>query len=270
MTTSTADRFADFDSIDLAALNSKAEMLARIDNKYIISSRVLNAAIESFGEHFDVLDIEGKRGFSYSTLYFDDAERRCYYDHHQRRRKRCKVRIRSYVDARLNYLEVKLNDKRGTTLKKRLKIDAPLVALNDGCRSFIETCNRDVYGESFRKKLIGVIRIDYERYTLVAKEGGERMTIDGHMFFTGGPQNCTPSDNMYIVETKSARGNGIADKILRALHVQPTKRVSKYCIGLAATGQVIRHNGFLPALRRLQLVDQMVEQSDVLQKAGGA
>jgi len=60
--------------------------------------------------------------------------------------------------------------------------------------------------------------------------------------------------HMFIVETKSARGNGIADKILRGLHLHPTKRCSKYCIGMAATGQVTRRNRFLPALRQLHLL----------------
>jgi hypothetical protein len=58
---------------------------------------------------------------------------------------------------------------------------------------------------------------------------------------------------MFIVETKSARGNGIADAILRGLHLHPTGRCSKYCIAMAALGEVDRHNRFLPALRRLNL-----------------
>lgn len=54
--------------------------------------------------------------------------------------------------------------------------------------------------------------------------------------------------DMFIIETKSKRGNGIADKILRAMHMHPTKRCSKYCIGMTATGQVARQNRFMPAL----------------------
>ena len=61
--------------------------------------------------------------------------------------------------------------------------------------------------------------------------------------------------DMFILETKSARGNGIADKILRAEHLHPTKSCSKYCVGMAALGLVSRHNRFLPALRRLQLAE---------------
>lgn len=257
-------RVADFDSIGLQELNSKAEMLTRIDNKYIMPGEKLKQAIDSFGDLFDVLDIDGRRAFSYSTVYFDDEERRGYYDHHQRKRKRCKARIRTYVDSDLHFLEVKLNDRRSTTLKKRLRIEKPLKFLDATCLDFIDACNREVYDEPFRKTIRGVIHIQYERYTLVAKTGGERMTIDCRMSFTGDKSSCTPPEDCFIVETKSERGNGIADKIFRSLHVQPTKRVSKYCIALAATGQVLRHNGFLPALRRLSLDEVAREQQALL------
>lgn len=255
MTTHIEKSFDSFAAIGLAALNEKAEMLARIDNKYILRAHQLQPAIASFAEVFDCLDIDGLRGFDYSTVYFDDDELRGYYDHHQRRRKRCKARIRSYVDADLHYLEVKLNDRRSTTLKKRLRIAAPAVELDRQAFDFIDSCYREVYGEPFRKQLSGTIRITYRRYTLVAKDGGERMTLDTGMHFAAGGAAATPPHDMFIIETKSARGNGIADKILRSLHVKPTKRVSKFCIGLAATGQVQRCNGFLPALRRLEMVE---------------
>jgi hypothetical protein len=94
----------------------------------------------------------------------------------------------------------------------------------------------------------------YERITLVARTGGERMTIDTSLRFATAEVTCSVRTDMFIIETKSARGNGIADKILRSMHMHPTDSCSKYCIGLAATGQVSRRNRFLPALRRLDLM----------------
>jgi hypothetical protein len=84
------------------------------------------------------------------------------------------------------------------------------------------------------------------------------MTIDTALQFRAPGAERAVREDMVIVETKSARGNGIADKILRGLHLHPTDRVSKYCIGMAATGQVDRRNRFLPALRRLDLLAQGV------------
>jgi len=240
-----------FDPISLEELNDKAEMLNRIDNKYIVQGEVLNFSLAELSGMFDILEIEKKRAFRYSTLYFDDAEKRGYYDHHQRKRKRCKARVREYVDANLFYLEVKTNEQRSETLKRRLPLKESCTILDKQCNRFIQDCYQSSYHEHFNKELLPVILIKYERITLVAKNGGERLTIDANLSFHADETTVVVPEDTYIVETKSMRGNGIADKIFRRLHVQPTKRVSKYCMGMALTGQVVRYNGFLPALRRL-------------------
>lgn len=252
-TNSLASQLDQFSAIGLDKLNAKAEMLDRIDNKYIVSKKILRPTLNALTNKFDILEIENKRAFRYSTRYFDDAKKRGYYDHHQRKRKRCKARVREYVDAGFSYLEVKTNERRSTTLKRRLPVDKPLQSLDARCMEFIADCYDASYHDKFEKTLLPVILINYERITLVAKEGGERLTIDTHLSFHSSDVNRLVPDDLFIVETKSAKGNGIADKILRELHVQPTKRVSKYCMGMALTGQVSRFNGFLPALRRLNM-----------------
>lgn len=251
---SVANCLEHFHPISLEALNGKAEMLERIDNKYIMPAAQLLPALDALKDIFDVLDIEGQRVFSYATRYFDDAELRGYYDHHQRRRKRVKARVREYLDAGFSYLEVKVNEQRSMTAKRRMKVGAPLRCLDDQCMDFVRTCYRDCYGDEFHKELQPVILIEYQRITLVAKEGGERLTIDVGMKFNGSKASRAADPSIFIIETKSARGNGIADKIFRAQHATVTKRVSKFCIGMAVTGQVARYNGFLPAMRKLGFV----------------
>jgi hypothetical protein len=248
------DALSAFTPIGLEALNGKAAMLERLDNKYIIPADQLCPALMAFSTAFDVLEIDGKRAFTYATRYYDDVDRQSYYDHHQGRRKRCKIRVRRYVDAGFSYLEVKLKDTRDATVKKRLKVPDGMTRLNQECLAFIDTCHRDLYGEAFDRPLGAVVAMQYQRMTLVAREGGERMTIDIGMGFRSGSSTCSVPADMAIVETKSARGNGIADKVLRGLHLHPTTRCSKYCVAMAALGEVSRYNRFLPALRRLQLL----------------
>lgn len=250
-----AESLAGFAPITLDDLNGKAAMLERLDNKYIVPAASFRPAFQAFAQLFDVLEIDGKRSFTYATRYFDDGLQRGYYDHHQGRRKRCKVRIRDYVDAGFSYLEVKLKDKRSVTIKKRLRLDAPLSELDQRCLDFVDRCHHDLYGTHFGKALRPVIGMQYERMTLVARAGGERMTIDTCLRFAAGNEVRDVADDIFIVETKSQRGNGIADKIMRRFHLQPTGRCSKYCVGMAALGQVPQRNRFLPALKRLRLVD---------------
>lgn len=248
-----AESLSRFDCIDLEALNSKAAMLERLDQKYIVSAASLLPAFELFRDGFDVLEIDGKRAFTYATRYFDDPARRAYYDHHQGRRKRCKVRIRHYVDAGFSYLEVKLKDRRDVTVKKRLSLPEPGQDLDETCLRFIDRCHEEIYGEPLARPLRPVIAMQYERITLVAKTGGERMTIDTRLNFSADNAGRKVAPDLFIIETKSARGNGQADAILRRFHLHPTKRCSKYCIGMAALDQVDRANRFLPALRKLGL-----------------
>lgn len=247
--------FGAFTPISLPALNAKAAMLERLDNKYVVRESVLREALAELALHFEVLEIDGKRAFTYETCYFDDVGLHSYYDHHQGRRRRCKVRVRKYTDAQLCFVEVKLKDKRGITVKKRLDYTVDKYGMLDkeACEH-VDRCYRDLYGEAFRHTLQPVIEMRYQRVTLVAREGGERMTIDGKLLFTNGEHSCSTSPDVFVVETKSANGNGIADKILRALHQHPTSRCSKYCVGMAALQAVERHNKFLPALRKLDVV----------------
>ncbi len=248
---------APFRPITLAALNAKAAMLERLDNKYVVRADVLREALPALVERFDMLEIDGRRAFTYETCYFDDAERRSYFDHHQGRRQRMKVRVRKYSDAGLCFVEVKLKDKRGVTVKKRLPYELRNYGrLDRKARAHVEDSYRTLYGQPFGRPLEPVLEMSYQRLTLVARDGGERLTIDGGIrFFAGGEQRAT-DDDIFIVETKSANGNGIADKILRALHQHPTNGCSKYCVGMSLTGAVNKHNRFLPALRKLGALDR--------------
>ena len=241
-----------FSPISLAELNSKAAMLERLDNKYVVNGDVLSKAALKLCDHFEILEIGGKRAFTYETWYFDDEERRCYLDHHQGRRRRIKVRVRKYTDAGICFVEVKLKDKRGITVKKRMQCDPMKYGTLDAdAYDHIRNSYWDLYREEIAPDFMPSLEVRYRRMTLVAKAGGERMTIDNGLYFGTGQTSQEVDDELFIVETKSANGNGLADKVLRELNQHPTKHCSKYCIGIAATGGMAKFNKFRPALKRL-------------------
>lgn len=241
-----------FEPIGLETLNAKAAMLERLDNKYVVGATVLRRAAAELAMHFDVLEIDGSRSFTYETCYFDDPVRQSYFDHHQGRRRRAKVRIRKYLEAGLCFVEVKLKDRRGATIKKRLPYDpVNFGVLDETALAYVHRVYFEQYRQEFPYELSRVIDMRYVRMTLVAKEGGERMTIDGQLRFFAPGTSHTVRDDRFILETKSANGNGIADRILRTLHQHPTKHCSKYCTAVAILNQGTKHNKFLPALRRL-------------------
>lgn len=271
---SAADKSALFDAfapISLAELNHKAAMLERLDNKYLVRESVLRDALPELARHFDVLEIDGKRAFTYDTCYFDDADHHSYFDHHQGRRQRCKVRVRRYNDAQLCFVEVKLKDRRGQTIKKRMPYALDKYGtLDELAHAHVSSCYQGLYGQAFEHQLRPVIEMRYRRITLVAREGGERMTIDAELRFRAGERCVDAASDVLVIETKSANGNGLADKILRRLHQHPTNGCSKYCVGMAALQSVQRHNKFLPALRKLDVLPRQAPGAWQAAPAGGA
>ena len=244
-----------FAPVTLDQLNAKAEMLSRIDNKYVIRRDALHRVIPDLVRYFDVLDIKRKRAFTYDTRYFDDPQRSAYYEHHQGLRKGFKVRIRRYVDAGLCFLEVKVKGKRGMTVKHRKEQDAHRIeTLSDEAYHFARSTYTGHYGKPFEYDLKRVLDIRYKRITLVARDGGERMTIDTDLQFWTGGKHLSVGTDVFIVETKSKLGRGYADKCLRQVQARPTKRCSKYCVGMAVMGEVTRYNRFLPTMKKLGLV----------------
>jgi hypothetical protein len=250
---SNIDQFTQgFTSLTLEQLNAKAEMMARIDNKYVLQSKDLLALVPHLSEAFDILDIKEQRAFTYDTRYFDDAQSSAYYEHHPGKRRGFKVRVRNYVDAGLCFLEVKVKGRRGMTEKYRMPYDLEqLSGLTVDAASFARETYSRQYGKAFEYDLRPSLDVRYQRMTLVARAGGERMTIDTDLHFRSKDQSYSSGTGAFIVETKSANGRGLADRLLRAKGERPARRCSKYCIGMAVTGQVSKYNRFLPTLRKL-------------------
>jgi len=241
-----------FEPISLGQLNAKATMLERRDNKYVVQQALLRKAVGQLAEHFDILEIDGKRVFTYETCYFDDAERSNYFDQLHGRRQRCKVRTRRYADSGLCYVEFKLKDedKGGVTIKERLAYPLHKYGtLDESAWSHIRAAYRKLCASDFDRSLEPVVEIRYQRMTLVARQGGERMTIDQALVFEGLSGARTTGEQLFIVECKSANADGIADQILRGLGQEPIDSCSKYCIALAALGEVQEYDKFLPVLQ---------------------
>jgi VTC domain len=247
---------APFAPISLKRLEENSGMLERIDNKYVVNQDMLRLAVPELAKHFDILEIDGRRNFTYDTCYFDDAESRCYFDHHQARKKRVKVRMRRYLEAGLCFVEVKLKDRRGMTVKKRLRCaEEQFGALDQTARSFVNDVYKALYKRDFPHEISRNLDMRYQRLTLVAKDGGERMTLDSRVRFIMDGETRQVDEQLFIIEAKSANGNGIADRILRRLHQHPTKHVSKYCTGLATMSGGLKQNNFRRALKKLRLLD---------------
>lgn len=109
--------------ISLAELNAAASMLTRVDRKYALKRVEAESLIADLDRGTRVLDIEGITAHSYASTYFDTPALDSFRGTAQPRRRRYKIRIRSYLDSGLAFLEVKTRGPRGRTVKERIPYD---------------------------------------------------------------------------------------------------------------------------------------------------
>jgi hypothetical protein len=233
------DALRDFDGLPLAALEARANLLARVESKFIVSSAVMEAVLREARGHFDVLEIDGSREFGYDTRYFDDDGYGSYFAHHQDRRRRFKVRVRNYLHIRTTFAEIKLKWRRGLTVKRRFPIDFGMDAhLDSATLSLISQAHEDYYGEPLERSLRAAVDVRYRRVTLVSREEACRLTFDTCLAFAARDRQWACPETRCVVEVKSARHASRSRAMFRALGQRPVRRLSKYCVGLAATGVV--------------------------------
>ena len=108
-------------TITLAELNAEAGLLTRMDRKYLVPPDDVQDIIDILAPRAQVLQIDGLRNFQYASTYFDTSALDAFFLAAYKRRRRYKIRTRTYLDSNLCFLEVKTNGSREATVKDRLK-----------------------------------------------------------------------------------------------------------------------------------------------------
>lgn len=220
-------------TIGLSELNERAALQTRIDRKYMLPAGEVDGLLAEIGVEGRVLEIDGRRSFAYESVYYDTPELTTYLLAAYRRRRRFKIRMRTYLDSSLCWLEVKVRGARGSTVKHRLPYDPASRNALDAGRQFVDNilAEQSIAGSgemTFAPTLI----TRYRRSTLFVPSTSSRATIDTHLTWEdGGRQLCLPE--IVIVETKTGSVPSCIDRMLWARGHRPI-RVSKYATGLAA------------------------------------
>ena len=249
--TASLDRIATLPGITLGELERRAALQVRLDRKYIVGHDVFADLVGALDGSHGVLDIARDRVFSYDTTYFDTASLLCYRAHVQGRRRRFKARSRLYVESSHCVFEVKLRGRCGETVKHALaQAPGQHGVLTPEARAFVGG-----HVQSFAADAVGFLEpclaTRYRRITLVSLERPERLTCDVDLrFSTAGGEHGRLAEDCVLIETKSGDGRSAADITLSRLGARPLESVSKYCIGIALSGQDLPTNPFRRLLRR--------------------
>ena len=252
----------------LAELNSAAGLLTRVDRKYLVPLTCAQNLVDGLAPHARVLAIDERRRFSYTSTYFDTPGLEAFMLAARKRRRRFKVRTRTYLDTGLCFLEVKTRGARGTTVKRRMGYHPDDASrLTGPGRAFVAVClaSSGVTGPAAAREIAAALRpvlaTTYERTTLHLPDAEARATIDTALTWrrltpgartrtpavtVGAPQALRPGHlaaaindgepvavaDVAVVETKNPATPSPADRALWDAGHRPT-RISKYATGMA-------------------------------------
>ena len=251
-----------FDPITLDEMKA-IRLMNRIDTKFVTTVPMLRRLLSLAKDQYFVQEQGGLRISPYYTLYFDTEDCKMYNRHEAGHLARQKVRVRSYLNAGLNFLEVKTKNNHGRTKKKRVSIDSfdPVHPQHDilfrrqneefvGYDEFLRSClhyDPTTLSEQLENR--------FDRITLVNKGKTERLTIDLNLRFHNiVTDEVRLMDNVVIIELK--RDGRVPSPILgllKELRIKP-HGFSKYCIGSALTNPGLRRNRIKPKLHDIERI----------------
>lgn len=222
--------------IGLQELTERAGLLTRIDRKYLVPRTELDHLLDLLPGTTRVLQIGDHRQFGYRSVYFDTPELLAYRLTAQRRRRRFKIRTRSYLDSGLHLLEVKTRGPRGTTVKQRVPYagDGERLVRQDKAEAYAALQHTGAVTPSSADDLRPTLITSYHRVTLFLPRSQSRVTIDSELTWTlPDDERGLALDGHVVVETKCPGPAAEMDRALWSHRLRPCA-VSKFGTGLAA------------------------------------
>ena len=236
-----------FKSISLEEMNA-VSLMKRTDTKYIIHVNSLAPILDNLQKEYQVLEIESRRIMNYSSVYFDTPKFKFYFDHHNGKVNRTKIRQRKYVDSDLTFLEIKQKNGKGETNKSRIKIPNFELDFSTTSKKFIS----ETTGQAF--DLQPSLWNNFKRITLVSLKDNERATIDIDLTYSMNDAEKR-YENMVVVEVKQHRFDrkSMLVKTLKKYKYNPYS-ISKYCIGIVNLYAHLKYNLFKRKLLKINKI----------------
>ena len=226
-----------FETITLSEMDD-VKLMSRTDTKFVFNFSRLPEFLEKLSKFYRIMEIDGERLHHYKSLYFDTEDRKFYIEHHNRRVNRNKIRFREYVGSGLTFLEIKLKNNKGKTIKKRIKVDSISESITEKQQKYI---NKIV---GYPIEVSAKQWINFSRVTFVHKTQKERLTMDVNLTFNN-KKDEGDLKNIVIAEVKQERMSRSSDfmRIAKEMSILPM-RLSKYCISSMQLCPQLKQNRF--------------------------
>lgn len=253
-----------YEPISLEQMKS-IRLMNRIDTKFVTSTKRLQTLLSMLSGQYYVQETKGLRLIPYYTLYFDTSGLDMYTRHHDGCLVRQKLRVRSYVNSHLSFLEVKSKDNHKRTNKKRVEFtgfdpELPRHDIRLGIDADVMQYSKfltEHLGYDCRE-MTEQLENHFNRITLVNKEMTERVTIDTSLRFDNvATGRSFDMSDIAIIELKR---DGLADspivEHLRRLRIF-RHGFSKYCIGTALTNPNAKTNQLKERLHSIERIAKL-------------
>jgi len=255
-----AERVARLVPVGLDELVERAGLLTRVDRKYLVPADDVGALVHGLPPDAQVLQIGARRLFDYESVYFDTPDLLAYHLAARRRRRRFKVRTRTYVDSAQCWIEVKTRGVRGTTVKDRVPhlLDGR-VDVTPALPFVTATLTAHGITGAETMRWVPTLVTRYRRATILLPDTDSRLTIDVDLTWHDGRRPLRLR-HLAVVETKTGSTASTADRLLWT-HGHRPLRISKYATGLAALQPELPATRWQRTLRR-HLLPHAVSAAD--------
>jgi hypothetical protein len=219
-------------------------LMNRIDSKFVAPASLFGPLMEDIAPHFRIQSNDGRRMIPYRTQYLDTPCLDFFVMHHNGRLNRQKIRIRTYEDSGISFLEIKNKNNRGRTDKIRIPVSVSHIrSVTDFEERYLYFLDKNTAFDA--AGLQPSLSSRFDRITLVNESATERITVDLNLLFlnhTAGREIGV--DNLMILELKQAgRQSSLFRDALQRLRIKP-HAFSKYCMGSVLTNPGLKYNFF--------------------------
>ena len=237
------------DKIPLSEM-SLVKLMNRTDVKYIVNVNDVPTLIRRAAKEYFIQEIDGNCIAKYDTIYLDTNDLLFFRTHINGKLNRFKWRIRTYIESNLSFLEVKNKSKTDRTQKSRIVIGKTDSLKLDPAASFI--INTSCTDPNL---LVKVLQNNFNRLTMVNRDKTERLTIDYHISFKNRLNGKTAHfPNLCIIEIKQERfSESYVKQYLNEMRIKKAG-ISKYCLGIALTGDNVKGNLYKQKIRYIQKI----------------
>lgn len=172
-----------------------------------------------------------------------------FFDHHNGKLKRYKVRHREYIDSQMGYLEVKYRSNNGRVIKQRIEDKNTDKDLFEGFVSEHTPYNPG--------KLSCTVISHFNRFTLVDLHLRQRVTIDFNLAFSDKDRHISLKD-LVIIEIKQDNPDKSSSiyHTLKKYSVRPSS-LSKYCVGISLLYELLKVNNFKKTILQINKVSHV-------------